>query len=129
MNRCAWADVRLENVLFDGADLTGSCFAVTDPEKAGMKNVRFAGACLNKCNFQGMDMQHADLSGASMENANFNSADLTGADLSGSYARYAQFRKVNLTYARLDDINLVEGSLAKAHIVNASFSALNKSTA
>jgi len=125
MNRCAFADVRLTNVRFDGADLTSSCFAATDPEKAWMKDVRFRGANLTQCNFQGMKMQGTDLNGATLENANFGGADLSGADLSHAYAKSAQFRKARLAGARLDKINLMEGSLAKAYIVNASFVGAN----
>jgi uncharacterized protein YjbI with pentapeptide repeats len=125
MTRCAFADVRLENVSFDGADLTSSCFAATCPEKAWMKDVRFRGANLTQCNFQGMEMQGTDLNGATLENANFGGADLSDADLSHAYAKSAQFRKARLAGARLDKINLMEGSLAKAYLVNASFAGAN----
>jgi len=121
MKSCTWADVRLKNVIFDGADLTASCFVATEPEKTELENVRFAGACLNKSNFQGMRMHSADLTYTSMENANFNKADLSDADLYGAYARSAQFRKAILTDARMDEINLMEGSLGKAYLIRTSF--------
>ncbi len=125
MHRCTWADVRLTNVIFDGADLTASCFVATDPGKSVLENVRFAGACLNKCNFQEMQMSNADLTYASMENAHFAKADLTGADMYGAYARGAQFRKTFLIDARMDEMNLMEGSLAKAYLIRTSLVHVN----
>lgn len=125
MNRCLFANTQLKNVRFDGADMGGSCFAGTDAEQTRLEGITFRGANLQKSNFQRMVMPGADLTGADLENAYFESAGLPGADLSRAAAGNAQFRSANLTGARLDDINLMSGSLAKARLVRASLKRAN----
>jgi uncharacterized protein YjbI with pentapeptide repeats len=125
LSRTVWADLRFRQVCFDQANLEGACFVASAPDQAGMAEVRFRGAKLDRGNFQNLSMAGTDLSGASLVQANFAGADLGRALLRGADARQAQFRKACLAGADLSRSNLMEGSLAKANLVDARFQGAN----
>ncbi len=125
MPGCIWADVLLDQISFNKADLSKNCFAATAPEKSRLGNVSFVEACLDRSNFQNMCMPGSNLCNSSMDNAMFSGADLHESNLSKVNAPQAQFRKANLQFCDMTGINLKEGSLAKARISGARFTGAN----
>jgi uncharacterized protein YjbI with pentapeptide repeats len=125
LNRSIFVDTAIADCRFTASNLSHACFTATDHETALMENLVFRSACLKQSNFQGLDLKHTDFSYADMENAFFGSADLSEADLCHARAQKTQFRKAVLTNAKLDNINLDQGSLAKADLAGASFVSAN----
>jgi uncharacterized protein YjbI with pentapeptide repeats len=125
LKRSIFVDTAIADCRFTAANLSHACFTVTEHEDVLMENLVFRSACLKQSNFQGLDLKHADFSCADMENAFFGSADLSEANLCHALAKNTQFRKAVLIGAKLDNINLDQGSLAKADLAGASFVGAN----
>lgn len=119
---CAFVDSKFDRSKFAEANLNKSCFV---GDKSTFKETDFRRGLFNQTNFLGMPLQGVDFSEAEMVNALFNTADLTESRFCYAQAKTAQFREAILINANCDNMQLWEGSLAKANIVGASFVGAN----
>ena len=127
-------DAKLENINFQGHDISGlnlknTSLAGSNLEGQNLSRVDLSNTNLQETNLSGADLSYAVLNGsnltsanlrnAKLEGAQFKSANLCGVDLNGMDLSECDFTRANLSNCDLREANFSKANLAQAIISGA----------
>lgn len=122
----------LENIDFEGQDISGLMLRDVSLAGSNLKAQQLARVDLTNTNLTGANLQETDLTsalltGASLINCDFrgaclSSASLKSANLSGVDLRKIDLQRADFSNANLTDCDLREANLSKAKLNNAQLS-------
>lgn len=126
-----FSNATLNSTIFFGAKGKHVTFAGADMDKARMggqaafpeadfRNIKMKHGCLREANLAGSSFK-----GAVIHESIIEDCDLNQADLRRISAKHTRFTKTNLEGARMQEMNLFQGSLRKARLVNANLQGAN----
>lgn len=123
---------KLENIDFEGQDISGLMLRDVSLAGSNLTAQQLARVDLTNANLTGANLQDADLTNALLVGANLNNCNFRGACLSGVLFKSANLADVDLrgmdlhkadfSNANLTDCDLREANLSKAKLINTQLS-------
>lgn len=126
-SNCKKRLLMLDNSNFEGANLSGADFSMTDLSRTNIKNANFSKTMLVRASLAGSDAQ-----GANFERAEGYRSNLSGITASGANFVSAEMQRSNFSDADLTNVDFTKAELGravfyKAKLANTRFALVNLS--